>query len=306
MLYGAVSLIVSTNFIACNDSKTGKIVIDGKTHTISIKEITYPDGYCNIELKADKEVLQKFEEFNSSPFWLGTISGKEYTSATGKTVLKDGLIFVVEASTKPDKIVVFTSKQESVVEFDEATLQVIPTSSIEEISNLIHSIDPELCKKFDGYQPLTSSQNGAGISFKVISGQSPSNTFGMIEYGDITIKSRQNYANEFTSHFYAVDAENPAKSLNLHLRGGRNFDSTEFFGIVMFDGDADAKYALIIFEGTPPNSVSPDLITSTFFYIVELGDKYTEGESMYTAIKSFCNTPYLTGDIFKDLKTDEQ
>ncbi len=304
MFYGATILAATISLAACGSGKSGKLVIDGKTYAISIKEITYTDGFCNIQLQTDKEVIEKFEEFNSSPFWLGTINGKEYISATGKTPIKDGLIFVVETPTKPSRIVIFTSKQESIVEFDEATLKEIPNPSAEEISNLIKSIDPELCKKFADYQPLSSSQNMAGISFSIISGQSRLHTFGMINYDNIQIKSRENYANEFTAHFYAVDADNPAKSLDVHLRSGRNLDNTEFFGILMF-GDVDAKYALIVFEGVPPNALSADLVTPSFFYVVELGNKYTENGETYTAIKSYCKTPYLTGDIFSKLEKTE-
>lgn len=300
VFYKATILTVIAGLAACGgEEQSGKLIVDGNAHTISIKEISYSDdGFCKIEVRTDSELLKKFEEFNSSPFWLGTINGKEYISASGKTTLKDGVIFVVEAPAKPSKIVIFTPDQESIAEFDEATLQVTPNPSVEEITNLIHSVDPELCEKFDSYQPLDPSQNGARISFDVISGQMRRNTFGMIKYGSIEIKSRQNYANEFTSHFYAVDAENPTKKLDVHLRGGRSFDNTEFFGVLLFAGNVDAKYAFIVFEGTPPDAVAANLITPTFFYIVELGDKYTEGDETYTAIKSYCKTPYSRSGIF--------
>ncbi|MDR0660221.1 MAG: hypothetical protein LBG19_05350 [Prevotellaceae bacterium] len=299
ILYGAIILAATVSLVACGGSQSNKLIIDGKPHTISIKEITYTDGFCRIELQTDKEVVEKFQASNNAPFWLGTINDNEYTSASGRIVLKEGLIFIVEAPTKANRIVIFTPDQESVVEFDEATLKAVSNPSVEEITNLVHSIDPELCKKFDGYQPLSSSQNSAGISLEVVSAKTRISTFGMIKYENVEIKSRQNYTNEFTSHFYAVDADDRTKSLDIHLRGGRSIDNTEFFGVVMFDGNVDAKYALIIFEGTD-SSVSPDLVTPSFFYVVELGDKYTEGENTYTAIKSCCTTPYLTGDIFKN------
>jgi hypothetical protein len=303
ILYGAIILAIAVGTTACSGNKKGEIIIDYKLHTVSIKEITYTDGFCNIELQTDKEVLKKFEESNSSPFWLGIINDKEYISAIGKTVLSDGLIFVVEAPAQPGKIVIFTTSDEgSFLEFDEATLQVTSTYTAEEITNIIRSIDPELCKKFDGYQPLNSSQNFAGISFDIISGNKRANTFGMITYDNIFIKSGKNQANEFTSCFYAVDADNHPKLLDVHLRGGHNYDNTEFFGVLMFDGNVDAKYALVVFEGSPPDSVPEELATPAFFYVVELGDKYTDNGETFTSIKSYCKTPYLAGNIFDDLE----
>ena len=300
MFYGAIVLAVAVSTIACNDSKKGEIVIDGKTYTISINEITHNGSSCDIMLNVEKEIVEKFHELKNSPFGVGIISNGKYTSARWNAVFDESVLFQTnEAPGKLDKIVVYSLDYKSVIEFDPATKEVLPGFS-EELEELVKSQDSELCKKFESYQPVSPEQNKAGISFQLASGQVSTQNFGVIKYDNTRIKSSERFANEFTVHFFAVDADEPTKKLNVHLRGGHSFDNTEFFGFILFDGDIDAKYALIGFEGTG-RGVPADIETPSLFYVVELGDKYTDDGDTYTAIKAYCKTPYLAGSIFDGL-----
>jgi hypothetical protein len=51
------------NFIACNNSKTGKIQIGDKIHTVSIVEVDpYTDDSCIVTLHVEKEIKEEFIE----------------------------------------------------------------------------------------------------------------------------------------------------------------------------------------------------------------------------------------------------
>lgn len=291
------------SLIACINSKTGKLRIDDKIYAVAIGEVKdYEDNTFSITLKLEEEFKQKLQETTASPFWLGTVSEGNFTSATGKTLFKDGIFFLISGSSKCDKILIYnTSDHSSFVEFDGITHQVLPPSyTAEEIDNLISSKNLDLCEKFDKYLPLDSEKNKAGISFETVSTQTVKNAFGFIKYSNEKVKSSQNYSNEFTRHFFAVDPEHPQKALTVELRGGHSPDNTEFFGILAFDGNIEAKYALVGFEGLDRNE-SAELETAPLFFVVELGDKYNDGSDTYRAIKSYCDTPYSAGDMFKGL-----
>jgi hypothetical protein len=277
-------------------------------YAVSISDVVdnTEKGDYTVRFNLEDDLIKKCEETAASPVWAGTVSEGKFTGATGKVLLKGGILFLVNVSSKVEKIIIYrTVDYSSFIEFDAVTHQVLPPSyTAEEIKNLIKNIDPELCEKFDKYLPLDSEKNKAGISFQTVSIRTVENALGFISYANEKVKNNQNFANECTARFLAVDAEHPEKKLNVDLHGGHNADNTEFFGTIWFKGDIEAQYVFLGFKGLSKNE-SAELETDPLFFAVELGDKYVDGNDTYRAIKSYCEIPYSAGDMFNIAVKDE-
>jgi len=134
---------------------------------------------------------------------------------------------------------------------------------------------------YDKIEECPSEQNKAGIALQ------KGGNFVAMTFSNSKIKYNAGFAGNMAKGIFAVDADDPSKSIPVRIQL-LQADDNQFVAIIIFEPDVSEKYVLVGFKGLESNSMA-EFVTPQLFYIVEIISEQDE----IADVKIVDERPYL-------------